>query len=79
MGICILKMFPEPTIQKVERTNEFEEHKTAILDYQNNETEANLNSSIAFKESFEKNLAGYISQNNIYDGTMSWPRVTRFE
>ena len=64
MGICILKMFPEPTMQKVERTNEFEEHKTAILDFQNNETETNLNLSIAFKESFEQNLAGYISQNN---------------
>ena len=37
----------------------------AILDYQNNETEENFNLSIAFKESFEKNLAGYISQNNI--------------
>ena len=64
MGICILKMFPEPTIQKVERKTHFEEHKTAILDYQNNETETNLNLSIAFKESFEQNLAGYISQNN---------------
>ena len=62
-GICILKEFPDPT-QKVERSNKFEEHKLAILDYKNNETETNLNLSIAFKESFEKKLSGSISQND---------------
>ena len=61
MGICILKEFPDQTEEIEPQKSEFEEHKSSLLDYQNNETEFNFNLSLAFKESFEKNLSGYIS------------------
>ena len=60
-GICILKEFLDQTEEIEQRTSEFEEHKSSLPDYQNNETEFNLNLSLAFKASFEKNLSGYIS------------------
>ena len=60
-GICILKEFLDQTEEIEQRTSEFEEHKSSLLDYQNNETEFNLNLSLTFKESFEKNLSGHIS------------------
>ena len=72
-------MVPESTTQNMERTNEFGEHKTAILDYHNNETEAELNLSIAFDESFERYLAGYISQNNsLCHIDLTWDSEPRF-
>ena len=61
MGICILKEFPEPSEECSQQINGFSEHKSAVLDYQNNETETNLNLSIAHEESFEKNLSGFVS------------------
>ena len=62
MGICILKEFPEPSEECSQQINGFSEHKSAVLDYQNNETETNLNLSIAHEESFEKHLSGFVSQ-----------------
>lgn len=65
-GICILKEFLDQTEEIEQRTSEFEEHKSSLLDYQNNETEFNLNLSLAFEENFVNNLSGYIS-TKIFD------------
>ena len=69
MGICILKEFPEPSEECSQQINGFSEHKSAVLDYQNDETEENFNLSIAYEESFEKNLSGFVSQKLFSVGT----------
>ena len=66
-GICILKEFPEPPKETKQLISEYAEHKSSVLNYENNETETHLNLSIAHKERFEKTLSGLVSQNLFWE------------